>query len=117
MTQHRAGVNEGFLTKHKLKLTDLDKINAKAIQTELDALVAIDSVCIDLDKSTIKIAYDASHHDIDEIIGIIAKHGAGVSADRWNKWKLGWDRQVDQNIKDNAKHEPYCCKKLPPGDH
>ena len=115
MTQHRTGVNEVFLTKHKLKLTDLNQVNANEIQAELDAMVGIDGVWIDLGKSIIKIAYDASHHDIDEMIGVIHKHGAGGSDDWWTQWKLGWDRQTDQNIKDNAKHEPHRCNKLPPG--
>ena len=115
MTQHRTAVNKGFLTKHKLKLTDLNHVNAQEIEIELDTLVGVDGVWIDLRKSTIKIAYDASHHDIDEMVDVIRKHGADVSKDRWNQWRLSWERQTDQNIQENAKHQPHCCNKLPPG--
>lgn len=115
MSKHRAGVHEGFLAKHKLKLMNLNSVNAKKILEEIDEMTGVDGVWADLGRSVIKIAYDASHHDIDEMIGVIRKHEADVSEDWWNQWKLRWDRQIDQNIQDNANHHPHCCNKLPPG--
>jgi len=113
MSEHRPGVREGFLTKHKLKLIDLTAENAEKIRSEIDAMISVDGVWIDLEKSIIKIAYDASRHGIDEMLEVIQKHGADVSPDWWNQWKLSWDRDTDQNIKDNANHEPHCCSKMP----
>ena len=36
MSEHRLGINPGFLTQHKLSLNGLDDNNAKAIVKELD---------------------------------------------------------------------------------
>ena len=61
MTQHRAGVNEGFLTKHKLKLTDLNHVNAQEIEIELDTLVGVDGCStLDLAHSIKKVQHYAS---------------------------------------------------------
>lgn len=114
MSKHRPGINEGFLTKHKLKLVSLSAGNAEAIRSEIDAMFGVDGVWVDLDTGTIKVAYDGSLHDVDEMLDIVRKHGADVSPDWWNQFKLRRDREIDQNIKDNAKHEPHCCNKMPP---
>lgn len=114
MSKHRPGIHEGFLIKHKLKLEGLVVENVEAIQSEIDALIGVDGVWLDLEKHTIKIAYDGSVRDIDEMLEILLRHGAQVSPDWWNQFKLRRDREADQNIKDNAKHEPHCCNKIPP---
>jgi hypothetical protein len=113
MSKHRPGVREGFLVTHKLKLDNLSAENAEQIRADIDAMISIDGVWIDLDQSTIKIAYDASHHDIDEMRDIIRRHGAEISPDWWNQWKLSWDRQTDSNVRHNAELEPSCCSKIP----
>lgn len=113
MNKHRIGVNPGFLAKHKLALRGLNPANAKAIFSEIDQLPAVDSVSIDEEKQTIKIAYDASHHNIDEIIGIIKEQDVEISDGWWARTRLGWQRQTDQNIKDNSTHVASCCNKVP----
>lgn len=113
MSEHRVGVNPGFLTKHKLALSGLDESRARAICSEIEELMSIDGVWADARKQTVTIAYDASHHDIDEMIAIIEKHGARVRNNWWTQTRLGFQRQTDQNIKDNAHHEASCCSKMP----
>jgi hypothetical protein len=113
MNKHRIGVNPGFLAKHKLALTGLNAAKAKAIFSEIDNLPTVDAVWMNEEKQTIKIAYDASHHNIDEMIGIIQKHDAEISDGWWMRTKLGWQRQTDQNIKDNSTHIANCCNKMP----
>lgn len=113
MNQHRTGISPGFLTKHRLVLQGLNDINANAIVAELDQLPCMDSVIINRKKQSIKLHYDASRHHIDEMIAIVIKHGATVKEGWWNHIRLGWQRQIDQNIKENAQHEPHCCNKNP----
>lgn len=113
MTKHRIGVNPGFVTKHTLALDGLNDVNVKAIFSEIDNLPAVDGVWVNEEKQTVKIAYDASRHDIDEMIGIIQKHDAEISDSWWTKTKLGWQRQTDQNIRDNSTHVASCCNKAP----
>ena len=112
MSNHRQGVSEGYLIKHKLRLTGLTSENAEDIRSEIDNMISVDGVWIDFEKHTIKMAYDASRHNIDEMRSIIRKHGADISPDGWNQLKLRWDRVTDSNIKENAAHEPFCCNKV-----
>jgi len=113
MSEHRLGINSGYLTRHTLSLKGLNESNADAIFRELDELPCMDSVLLNKDRKSLKIAYDASHHDIDEMLSIIEKHGASVKSSWWSQFKLNWQRQTDENIKANAKHEPHCCNKAP----
>lgn len=113
MNKRRTGVNPGFLARHKLAVRGLNATNVKGISSEIGELWAVDGVWIDEEKQTIKIAYDASHHDIDEMIEIIRKHDAEIDDSWWTRYKLGWQRQTDQNIKDNSTHVPSCCNKAP----
>ena len=76
-------------------------------------MIGVDGVWLDLEKYTIKVAYDGSLHDIDAMLEILQRHGAQVSPGWWNQFKLRRARETDQNIKDNAKHEAHCCNKTP----
>ncbi|MDF1588093.1 MAG: hypothetical protein P1P93_02910 [Gammaproteobacteria bacterium] len=114
MTEHRLGINPGFLTKHRLNLAGLDQADSKAMIAEIDAQPWVDRVC--LNKQTLIIAYEASRHNIDELIAIIEKYGASIKDSWWSRTKLGWQRQTDENIKNNARHEPHCCNKIPSGN-
>ena len=82
---------------------------------EVDELPCVDKVQFDERAQSLKIAYDASHHNIDEMIAIVGKHGVVIKDSWWGRTKLGWQWQTDENIKDNAKHEATCCSKMPPG--
>ena len=88
----------------------MNESNAQIIAEELDELPCVDGVWLNERKQTLKIAYDASHHNIDEMIAIVEKHGAAIKS----RTRVGWQRQIDENIKDNARHEAHCCNKIPP---
>jgi hypothetical protein len=116
MTKHRLGINPGFLTKHKLGLVGLEQTNSSEMITEIDSLPWVDDVRLNTNKQTLNIAYEASLHNIDELLVIVEKHGASIKDSWWSQTKLGWQRQTDENIKNNAKHEPHCCNKAPSGN-
>ncbi|MBR9910227.1 MAG: hypothetical protein GYB33_07735 [Gammaproteobacteria bacterium] len=113
MSEHRSGINPGFLTHHTLSLSGLNEHNVRLIVQELDELPCMDAVQFNEAKQTLKLAYDASHHNVDEMIAIVEKHGASVKESWWSRTRLAWQRQTDENIRDNAKHEAHCCNKLP----
>ncbi|MDF1644977.1 MAG: hypothetical protein P1U80_12430 [Pseudomonadales bacterium] len=115
MTEHRLGINPGFMAKHTLTLSGLNQSNKQSIVSEIDQLPCVDDVSLNEDKQTLRVAYDASHHNIDEMIAIVEKHGGVIKDSWWSRTKLGWQRQTDDNIKENAKHEAACCSKMPPG--
>ena len=113
MTEHREGINPGFLIHHKLALTGLSAANADDIRSELDELPGMDSVSVDTSRQCLKVAYDASHLNIDRIIEVIEQQGAGLRTGWWTRMKLNWQRQTDSNIQENFTHEAHCCSKMP----
>lgn len=113
MTEHREGIDPGFLINHKLALTGLTAGKAQGIYAELNDLPGVNAVSVDESGQSVKISYDASHQDIDRIIEVIEQQGAEVRSDWWNRIKLSWQRQTDRNIKDNFSHEAQCCSKMP----
>lgn len=113
MTEHRLGINPGFLTKHTLNLQGLTPDNRQQLVTELDELLWVDGVSLNEQKHSLTIRYDASHHSIDELIALVRQHGVILKDNWWQRIKLGWQRQTDENIQDNARHEPHCCNKMP----
>ncbi|PSJ44970.1 hypothetical protein PU634_03725 [Oceanimonas pelagia] len=115
MANHRAGINPGFLTTHTLSLTEMSRANMDAMLAEIEAQHWVDTLALDSKTKKLKVAYEASSHNIDDIIDIIEQHGAALKDSWWSRTKLGWQRQTDENIKNNAKHEPHCCNKAPPG--
>lgn len=114
MNEHKSGINPGFLAKHTLRLTGLNQSNAALISDALEEMPCMDSIKLSIPKQTVKLAYDASRHDIDEMIAIINQYGVSLNTGWWSRTKLSWQRQIDQNIQDNSKHEAHCCNKLPP---
>jgi len=44
---------------------------------------------------------------------ILTKHGIQPRHDWWTHFKEEYYRFVDQNVKDNAQHEPWSCHRTP----
>lgn len=82
---------------------------------EIDQLLGIDEVLFIHRADKLLLAYDPTHVDLDDIEAVVQRHGGEFAANWWNRVKAGYYRFVDQNVRDNAKHEPHCCHKLPPG--
>ncbi|MDX1803817.1 MAG: cation transporter [Alcanivorax sp.] len=58
--------------------------------------------------------YDASQVDLDQVEALLKTHQLQLRQGWWPRLRNGWYRFVDQNVRDNARHEPWCCHKLPP---
>ncbi len=113
MAGHKASIHPGFITKYTLKLTELNSSNFEGVVAEFDELPGIDRVRVNGKRNAINIAYDASQHNIDEMIRIVEKHGFSIKDSWWVRVRLNWQRILDQNIKDNSNHEAHCCNKSP----
>ena len=112
---HRVGVSEANLVVRHLKLTGITDGNLLAIVAEIDGTFGIDAVSFEEAKNTLHIGYDATHCNLDGIETIIRAHGADMSDDFWTKMKEGYYQFVDENIRENAKHKPWSCHRVPPG--
>ena len=113
--QHKAGVNEGSLMIRHLKLEGAVDDNQQLIVQEIDQLLGVDSVSINASESLLNVAYDATKRQLDEVEEIVRKYECDIADDWWTHIKEGYYKFVDQNVKDNASHEPWSCHKPPSG--
>lgn len=110
---HRPGVKEANLVSRRLNLKGTDDKVVEALVAELDQLFGMDRVAYDATSGALDFAYDATHCSVDVVESIVNKHGAQFASNWWSRAKRGYYRFVDQNMKDNAAHEPHCCNKMP----
>jgi len=106
---HRPGVKEVNLVVRHLKLEVSDRETMNSVVEDIDQIVGLDGVSFDPSSKVLNIAYDATKVCMDCIEEVLEKHNVNVSHDWWTHFKEGYYRFVDQNIKDNASHEPWSC--------
>ena len=113
--KHKPGVKAQYLvTRHiKLEQLDIDCLN-QAID-ELENLYGVYSISFDYNSKQLKVDYDATHCQFYTVRNVIEQHQLNLAQNWWSRVKAGYYSFVDRNIKDNAKHEPICCNKIPPG--
>jgi hypothetical protein len=112
---HRAGVHEDCLVRRHLKLENLNPAGAEAICRDIDELIGVDQMSLDEKASMLSVDYDAGRLNIDLIEEIVRKHGADVAGGWWTRFRESWYRFTDENVRDNARREPWSCHRLPPG--
>ncbi|CAI8225912.1 MAG: Uncharacterised protein [Marinobacterium sp. xm-d-530] len=115
MDTHKVGINEAFLVKRKLKLTGMTQQSVELAKREVESIRGVDMVDLGVKNGSLSVSYDASIASISAILDILESHDIKPESDWWNRLKLSWDKQIDQNVRDNAKHVPHCCSKPPPG--
>jgi len=111
---HRPGVREAYLVKRHLKLEALDAARAEAIAQEINRLVGVDKVALDKSSGRLDVAYDAAHLRIEQLEEIVRKYGSDLDHGWWTHFKEGWYRFTDQNVRDNAQHEPWSHHRIMP---
>jgi hypothetical protein len=111
---HRPGVREGFLVKRRLRLQPLDDPHARDAVAAVEALIGVDWTRWDPRKRVLTLAYDAANLQLDRILERLRERGGVLDEGWWSRFRLGWYRYSDQNVRDNAKLEPFCCDKVPP---
>jgi hypothetical protein len=113
-TEHRPGVSEVNLVIRHLKLREASADAVTRALGEIDNIHGLDHVSFDHESQVLNIAYDATRTCIDCIEEILDRYQVQVNDDWWTRFKEGYYRYVDQNVKDNATHEPFSCHKVPP---
>ncbi|MCA1770691.1 MAG: cation transporter [Halomonas sp.] len=107
--EHRLGVSEVNLVRRHLKLDASDLEAVHAAVADIDELYGLDSVSFDDKKRKLHLAYDAMRLCLDCVDEILKKHAIKISHDWWTRLKEEQYRFIDQNVKDNAKKEPWSC--------
>lgn len=111
--EHRPGVSAVNLVKRHLKLESIDQDGLQDAVAEIDTLSGLDSVTLNEKKRRLDLAYDAAHLCIDSVEEVLDRRGIEMSRDWWARLKEDHYRFVDQNVKDNARHEPWSCHQSP----
>ena len=109
MNTHKPGVNMNFLVTRRLKLVGSMTDDFDLIESELNTLIGINSAVLDLSTGVLRVSYDASKRQLDEIVTVITAQGGQLSDERWQRYKQSWYHYFDQNIKSNATREPWSC--------
>lgn len=112
---HRLGVSEVNLVVRHLKLEPLKQTKLQEAIAEIDKIYGLDAISFDEKSHVLNLAYDASRICLDGIEEVLKQHDVEVGHDWWTHFKEGYYKFVDQNVKDNASHEPWSCHKRPPG--
>ncbi len=113
---HRVGVKEANLVVRNLRLQNVSAKNCESMMEEIDTLFGIDEALYSKEEASVYLAYDATHIDLNGIEDVIRKHGADIHDDWWTHTKESYYKFVDQNVKDNASHQPWSCHKQPMGN-
>jgi hypothetical protein len=113
--KHRPGVSEVNLVVRHLKLENATPQKVLSASEEIEQIYGLDAISFDQKTQVINLAYDASQIMIDGIEYVLKQHGMEISHDWWTRFKEGYYRFVDQNVKDNAKAVSHCCNKPPIG--
>jgi hypothetical protein len=113
-TGHRLGVEENSLVKRRLRVIAPNEIEMALAIAEIDGIYGLDEVSFDDVSSQLYVAYDASRICLDCIEDVLDKYEVKIYQGWWNHFKEEYYQFVDQNIKDNAKHVPHSCHKVPP---
>lgn len=116
---HKAGIHENYLVNRRLNIEGLDKALIDPLVAQLNLLAEVDEVSILMHRERIvmNIDYDASVRSdpLEDINQALAEIGARIADDWWTRFKQRYYRVTDQNIYDNARHEPSRCSKTPSG--
>ena len=112
--EHRPGVSVVNLVVRHIKLEDCPAEQVEAATKEIDEIIGLDDISFDEASNVINLAYDASKICIDGVEDILRKHNVVVSHDWWTRFKEGYYRFVDENVRENSNHEPLSCHKSPP---
>ncbi|MDX1301523.1 cation transporter [Photobacterium sp.] len=113
--KHRPGVNEVNCVERLIKIVGLTADNTAQLIAAIDSLQGMDQVSVDEKRSELIVIYDASHCNINLIEDVINGCGLRIADNWWSRMKGSYYQFVDQNVKDNAAHEPWSCHKPPPG--
>lgn len=110
---HKATNQAQFLLRRKLTVEGLSENQWEDIIQELNH-----HPCVDFaegkPRGKLIVTFDGTHWSTDELVGLIAAHGGRLKGGWWQSRRLAWYQFTDDNVRANAKHEPFCCSKIPP---
>lgn len=106
----KPGVRQPYLVRRRLKLKG---------EGDCQALVAVLAEELGVQEARCEgerlwLAYDAVNFQLERLAELLIPWDLALADKGWAGLRLGYYRFLDQNIRDNATHEPWCCHRLPP---
>ena len=110
---HKASNQEQFLLRRKLVVEGFEESEWSDFIHELNH-----HPCVDFAErkpnNRLDVTFDGTHWSTDELLEAIEAYGGRLKGGWWTKRKLAWYRFTDDNVRANAKLDPFCCSKIPP---
>lgn len=110
---HKPTSQAQFLLRRKLAVDGLTEVQWEDFIQELNH-----HPCVDFaegkPEGRLAVTFDGTHWSTDELINLIEAQGGRIKDGWWQRRKIAGYRFTDDNVRANAKHEPFCCSKIPP---
>ena len=108
-------INDAFVVKRKIPVNFQDSSAIKqGLEESLRLLSGVVFAEFRIGKSVLSIHYDATQILYSDILEKMENLGIGIPNSILFKWKKGWIKFAEANMRDNAKAAPpVCCNKLP----
>ncbi|NWN92167.1 hypothetical protein HLV39_11755 [Marinobacter adhaerens] len=110
---HKATNQKQFLLRRKLTVEGLSEVRWGDLIQELNHHPCVDFAEGKPEGKLIAV-FDGRHWSTDELVALIEANGGRLKTGWWQRQRLAWYRFADDNVRANAKHEPFCCSKIPP---
>ena len=108
----KATNQDPFLLRRKLTIHGLDDSQWDDLIHELKHHPCVDHAEYRAGNQ-LRVTYDGSHWSTDDLLQLIEARGGRPDKGWWTRQKLAWYRFTDDNVRANARHEPFCCSKVP----
>ena len=115
MNSKASTIPTGFRLKRTVRLDGITQEQSQKIQSRFADNPNVENLSFDLNSKTMTTQYHGAYVSIDNILDILDELGVKSSQRFRDRIKLGWYRYGDENTRDNARLEPFCCSKIPPG--
>lgn len=108
----RPGVRTNYRVRRHLRLArHASSLQCAVVRQQAEALLGFDRFRVNADK--ICFEYDAGHLQLDSLISLFDRHQLLLDS-RWQRFKRGWYRYQDANIRDVSRDaSSSCCSQSP----
>ncbi len=112
-TQPEARPNVANQVTRHFRLKPLSEAAAALLVAALEAQTGVVWCRFDSARGQLSLCYDATLCYLEQIEATLAAQHASVRDSGWQRMRRRYYRFVDQNLRDNAAHQPHCCSRAP----
>ncbi|MBI1425117.1 MAG: hypothetical protein GC149_16845 [Gammaproteobacteria bacterium] len=95
----------------KLKITADSSQAIGEVLSEIKGVVKVEQMT----PQRLRITYDVNQTGWAMLRGRLQKAGVDTQKSLFTRWRDNWREFIEQNMRDNLRHTPACCSKVPVG--